>query len=259
MNVLDLLPREAAAFGLAIARIAGVVMTAPILWSHAPMRVRVGLVLALAFLSHGASSVRTVALESVEQTIFAAPGELLIGVVMGFVVRCAVACVEIAGDIMSPLLGFGAATLFDPHTQAHETPLTKLITLLGSLLLVLLGVHRIVLAALLGSFHAIPVGTLMHPELATSDLVHLSARTMVTGLRLALPVVATLLLIQLGLAFVSRAAPSLQIFSIGFAITMIAGALIIMNSLPELAREMEVEFSQVGLRLEAVLTAMAGG
>jgi flagellar biosynthetic protein FliR len=71
--------------------------------------------------------------------------------------------------------------------------------------------------------------------------------------------VATLLLIQLGLAFVSRAAPSLQIFSIGFAITMIAGALVIMNALPELAREIEVELSQTGLRLEAVLTAMTGG
>lgn len=259
MNILDALPREAAVFGLAIARIGGVVATAPILWSHAPMRVRVGLVLALAFISQGASNVRTTALESVEQTIFAVPGEIMIGVVMGFVVRCAVACVEIAGDIMSPLLGFGAATLFDPHTQAHETPLTKLVTMLCSLLIVLLGIHRVVIAALLGSFHAIPVGTIVHPEFATADLVQLSARTMTTGLRLALPVMATILLIQLGLAFVSRAAPSLQIFSIGFAVTMIAGAIVIMNSLPELAREIEVELSQVGLRLDAVLTAMAGG
>jgi flagellar biosynthetic protein FliR len=109
---------------------------------------------------------------------------------------------------------------------------------------------------LLSSFHAIPVGTLVHPELATADLVHLSARAIVTGLRLALPVVATLLLVQLGLAFISRAAPSLQIFSIGFAISMVAGGVVIVGSLPELAREIEVDLSQVGLRLETVLTAM---
>jgi flagellar biosynthetic protein FliR len=160
---------------------------------------------------------------------------------------------------MSPLLGFGAATLFDPHTQAHETPLTKMLHTLCVLLLVLLGVHRVLLGALLGSFHAIPVGTLVHPELATADIAHLSARAIVTGLRLALPVVATLLLVQLGLAFISRAAPSLQIFSIGFAISMVAGALVIVGSLPELAREIEVELSQVGMRLDTVLTAMAGG
>jgi len=257
--ILDALPREAAAFGLAVSRISGVFVAAPILWSNAPMRVRAVLVLAIAFVSHGVSSASATSLDSAVQMIMAVPAELFIGLAMGLVVRFCVASVEIAGDIMSPLLGFGAATLFDPHTQAHETPLSKILHTLGVLLLVLLGVHRVLLGALLGSFHAIPVGTLVHPELATADLVHLSARALVTGLRLALPVVATILLVQLGLAFVSRAAPSLQIFSIGFAISMIAGALVIVSSFPELGREIEVELSQVGMRLDTVLTAMAGG
>jgi len=255
--ILDALPREAGAFGLGVARISGVFLAAPILWSNAPMQVRAGLVLAIAFVCHGASSASAPALD-LEHMIMAVPTELFIGVAMGFVVRLCVASVEIAGDIMSPLLGFGAATLFDPHTQANETPLTKILHTMCVLLIVLLGVHRVLLGTLLGSFHAIPVGTLVHPELATADIVHLSARALVTGLRLALPVVATLLLVQLGLAFVSRAAPSLQIFSIGFAISMIAGAIVIVGSLPELAREIEVDLSQVGLRLDTVLTAMTG-
>jgi flagellar biosynthetic protein FliR len=257
--ILDALPREAAAFGLATSRISGVMLAAPILWSNAPMRVRAGLVLAIAFVSHGVSSAGVSSLGSLEQVFLAVPSELFIGVAMGLVVRFCVAGVEIAGDVMSPLLGFGAATLFDPHTQAHETPLTKILHTMCVLLLVIVGVHRVLLGTLLGSFHAIPVGTLVRPELATADLVHLSARALVTGLRLALPVVATILLVQMGLAFVSRAAPALQIFSIGFAISMVAGALVILSSLPELAREIEVELSQVGLRLDVVLTAMAGG
>lgn len=257
--ILDALPREAAAFGLAISRISGVLLAAPILWTNAPMRVRAGLALSLAFLSHGVSSAGTASLDSLEHVFMAVPGELFIGVAMGMVVRLAIASVEIAGDIISPLMGFGAASLFDPHTQAHETPLSKVLSTLCLLLLVLIGIHRVLLGALLGSFHAIPVGTLVRPELATADLIHLSSRAIVTGLRLALPVVATMLLLQLGLAFVSRAAPSLQIFSIGFAISMVAGALVLMSSFPELAREIEVEFSQVGMRLETVLTAMAGG
>ncbi len=257
--ILDALPREAAAFGLATSRISGVMLGAPILWSNAPMRVRAGLVLAIAFVSHGVSSTGVASLGSLEQVFLAVPSEFFIGAAMGLVVRFCVASVEIAGDAMSPLLGFGAATLFDPHTQAHETPLTKILHTMCVLLLVILGVHRVLLGTLLGSFHAIPVGTLVRPELATADLVHLSARALVTGLRLALPVIATILLVQMGLAFVSRAAPALQIFSIGFAISMVAGALVILSSLPELAREIEVELSQVGLRLDAVLTAMAGG
>jgi flagellar biosynthetic protein FliR len=256
--ILEALPREAAIFGLEITRIAGLIMVAPILWSYAPMRIRVGVILALAFIGHGVGSPNMKALSSIENVLMAAPGELLIGVAMGLVVRFCTASVEIAGDIMSPLLGFGAATLFDPHTAAHETPLTKILTLLCSLIVILTGIHRVVLSALISSFHAIPIGELVHPELAAGDLATLSARTITTGLRLALPVVATLLLIQLGLAFVSRAAPSLQIFSIGFAITMVAGGLVIVNSLPELAREIQVDLSQIGLRLDAVLTAMTG-
>jgi flagellar biosynthesis protein FliR len=196
--ILDALTREAAAFGLTVSRISGVFLAAPILWSNAPMRVRAGLVLAIAFVSFGESSASATSLDSVEHVLMAVPGELFIGVAMGLVVRFCIASVEIAGDIMSPLLGFGAATLFDPHTQAHETPLTKLLHTLCVLLIVLLGVHRVLIGTLLGSFHVIPVGTLVHPELATVDLVHLSARAIVTGLRLALPVVATLLLVQLG-------------------------------------------------------------
>jgi flagellar biosynthetic protein FliR len=256
--ILDPLTREAAAFGLSVARISGVFLATPILWSSAPVRIRAGLVMAIAFLSHGASSASATSLDSFEQVVVAVPGELFIGVAMGLVVRLCIASVEIAGDIMSPLLGFTAATLFDPHTQAHESPLTKILHTMCVLLLLLLGVHRVLLGALMGSFHAIPVGTLVHPELATADIVHLSARAIVTGVRLALPVVSTLLVIQLGLAFVSRAAPSLQIFSIGFSISMVAGAIVLVGSLPELAREIEVDLSQVGIRLEAVLTAIAG-
>jgi flagellar biosynthetic protein FliR len=256
--ILDALTREAAAFGLEIARISGVFLAAPILWSSAPMQVRAGLVLAIAFVSHGASNASAVPLMSFENVVVAVPGELFIGVAMGLVVRFCIASVEVAGDIMSPLLGFSAATLFDPHTQAHESPVTKILHTLCVLLLLLLGVHRVLLGALIGSFHAIPVGTVVHPEFATAHIVELSARTIVTGFRLALPVVATLLVIQLGLAFVSRAAPSLQIFSIGFALCMVVGSVILIGSLPELAREIEVDLAQIGTRLDAVLTAIAG-
>ena len=257
--ILDALAREAAIFGLSASRISGLLLAAPILWTNAPMQVRAGLVLSMAFVSHGVSGATPASLDSVERIALAVPSELLIGIAMGLVVRFCVAGVEIAGDIMSPLVGFGASTLFDPHSQTQETSLTKVLHLLCLLLLVLLGVHRVVLGTLLGSFHAIPVGSLVRPELATPELIHLSSRAIMSGLRLALPVVATLLLVQLGLGFVSRAAPSLQIFSIGFAICMIAGAIIIVSSLPELAREIGVELSQVGMRLDAVLSAMTGG
>ena len=248
---------EAALFVLETMRITGVVLMAPILWAHAPMRSRGALVLILAALCHGGVRQEAPSLSSTNQVFALAPTEFLVGLAIGFVVRLAVATVEMAGDVMSPLMGFGAASLFDPHTQATETGVTRILRMMLVLLALFLGMHRVLIGSLLASFHVVPVGSVLDAGLAFPELLRISAGAIATGVRLAMPVVATLLLTQLGLAFISRAAPSLQIFSIGFAVSLIAGTIVILSSLPELAREIEVDLSQVGIRVEMVLTAMA--
>jgi flagellar biosynthetic protein FliR len=155
------------------------------------------------------------------------------------------------------LLGLGAASLFDPHAQISETGLTQLLRHLVVLLALLLGVHRVLIGSLLASFQVVPLGSLVDPALATPDLVHISAATIAAGMRLSLPLVAALLLAQVGLAFLSRAAPSLQIFSIGFAVLLITGTVVLLSSLPEIAREMEVILSGVGRRIEMVLSSIS--
>jgi flagellar biosynthesis protein FliR len=62
--------------------------------------------------------------------------------------------------------------------------------------------------------------------------------------------------VQVGLAFLSKAAPTLQLFSIGFGVTLVSGGLVVFTSLPDFAREFERELSYVGTRIEAVLGAM---
>jgi flagellar biosynthesis protein FliR len=74
-----------------------------------------------------------------------------------------------------------------------------------------------------------------------------------TGLRLAMPILAVLFMVQVSLAFVSRAAPALQVFSVGFAITLGLGAFVITLILPDLAYEIAADMSQVPGRVESVL------
>jgi flagellar biosynthetic protein FliR len=247
---------EAARLALETVRIAGVVMAAPLIWTQAPVRVRAALVVLLGLVCHGSASVAQVPLDSIARIAVVAPTELLVGVAMGFVVRLAIATAEMAGDIASPLLGLGAASLFDPHVQSNDTGLTVVLRQLVLLLSLLLGVHRVLIGSLLASFEVVPLGAFINPGLCAPDLVRMSAATIASGVRLALPLVAALLLIQLGLAFLSRAAPSLQIFSIGFAVMLVAGTVVFLASLPELAREIEVTLSGVSERLETVLGAM---
>lgn len=265
---LDGLSREAAVFSLEIVRTAGLVSATPILFSSAPARVRGAVALLLALVSHAANGpsqggtpsaaggVAPPSIDSFEQVALSAPCELLIGVAMGMVMRFLLAIAEIMGDAISPVLGLNAVTLFDPQSQLHETPVTRILRMLMLLLALLMGIHRVLLSALIQSFRVIPVGVLVDPSLATPELIRLSGVAIAAGVRLAIPVLAVLMIIQIGLAFVSRAAPSLQLFSIGFGITIFAGGAIIFSSLHDFAREFERELSQMGVGIEAVLSTM---
>jgi flagellar biosynthetic protein FliR len=231
-------------------------MTTPLPFTHAPARVRAVLVVLLGLVCHPTMMASNAPLDSIERLAIAAPTELLLGMAMGFVVRIAIAGVEMAGDIAAPLLGLGAASLFDPFSHTGESGLTHILRYLGLMLAFLLGVHRVLIGTLLASFQVVPLGAAIEPGLATPDLVRLSAGAIASGLRLSLPLVAALLLIQVGLAFISRAAPSLQIFSVGFAVSLVAGTIVFVGSMPELAREIEHMLSAVGEQLELVVADM---
>ncbi len=258
---LDGLSREAAILSLEIVRTAGFVTATPILFSSAPARVRGAVALLLALVSHGVRGAPGVGipapnLDSFEQVALSAPCELLIGAAIGLVMRFLLSIAEVMGDAISPVLGLNAVTLFDPQSQSHETPVTRILRMLLLLLALLMGIHRVLLSAVIQSFRVIPVGTLVDPSLATPELIRLSGVAITAGVRLAIPVLAVLTIIQIGLAFVSRAAPSLQLFSIGFGITIFAGGAVIFSSLHDLAREFERELSQMGSGIESVLSAM---
>ena len=256
--MIGALPREGAIFALETARAAGVVAIAPVLGQDAPMRVRAALVLLLAVLAHGAAANVPAGVEELGAMTLAVPSELLIGVAMGFVVRCALAVVEIAGDLMSPMLGFGAASLFDPHTQTGESAVTRMLRLFALLLAFLLGLHRVVIAALLASYRVLPAGTIIDVPRATGPIVALTAQTVEAGLRLAVPLLAVLVMIQVALAFISRAAPAMQIFSVGFGFTLVAGTAALVIALPDLARETIVQLSMTGRHIETIVLAFGG-
>lgn len=257
--MLEALPREGAIFALESARSAGLVVLAPMLAQDAPMRVRAALVLLLAFVAHGGAAEAPKGVEELGNMVLAVPSELMVGLAMGFTARCALAVVEIAGDIASPMLGFGAAALFDPHTAASETALTRMLRMMALLLGFLLGLHRVLVASLLASYRILPPGTLVDAPRAAMPMLHLTAQTVEAGLRLGVPLIAVLLMVQVALAFVSRAAPAMQIFSVGFAFSLVAGTAALLIALPDMAREMVVQLSQVGHHIEAVVGALAPG
>jgi flagellar biosynthetic protein FliR len=113
------------------------------------------------------------------------------------------------------------------------------------------GLHRLVIGATLASFRALPVGSLIAFQAYGGTFAALGGVLLETGLRLAMPVVAVLLMTQIALAFISRAAPQIQIFSIGFAVTLAVGGFVVFATLPDLGSELAVEMSRVEGRRRA--------
>jgi flagellar biosynthetic protein FliR len=108
----------------------------------------------------------------------------------------------------------------------------------------------------LASFRLLPPGSVADPARATPALLFSAAESMTAGIRIALPIVAVLLLTQTALAFVSRAAPTMQIFSIGFAVTLSVGATVLVLIAPDFARSVQVEASHAESRMETVLLSV---
>lgn len=256
MNVLDgVLRTELSLFVLECGRISGLLITAPLAWSHAPNRVKVVLALLLTLVAHGQAT-NAVIPDSPLMVASALVVELGIGLSMGFVVRLVVAIAEIYGEVVSPAIGLGMASAFDPTTQSQSTQISTLLRHLMVLLALTIGVHRVLLGALLVGFRALPVGTSVDLAAAFPNLLSLSSATISVGVRIALPLVAILFMIQIALAFIARAAPQVQVFNVGFAVMLAVGLSILSLLLPDTAAAFVIELSFVGVRIEELLAAL---
>ena len=254
-----LLEERVLVFLYALTRVSGLVIVAPAPWTMAPARVR-GMLATILALLLCVSPLGAQHRELSQQPLAIALGiisEACIGFCMGFTVRLVVAVAEVGSEFVAPQIGLGVAQLFDPHMHTSETSIGAFYRHLAILLSVIVGLHRQVLAALFGSFTVLPAGELVDPGRAGGAILALTAQAIEAGVRLALPAVVVLFLVQVALAFIARAAPALQIFSVGFAVTLGVGMLVLVLSLPDTVRLLLAEMSHVDTRIQTLLLGFA--
>lgn len=170
--------------------------------------------------------------------------EMLIGLGMGFVIRLVFGAVEFAGEISSLTMGLGFASFFDPSTQARSSAVSQFLALLASMAFIAANGHLVLLSALAESFVSMPVSaTPMHAE-GFRLLAEYGVKIFSAGLQLSLPIVAALLLTNIALGILTRAAPSLNLFGIGFPVTLGVGFIVIAATLPYLSGPMLNLFNQ---------------
>jgi flagellar biosynthetic protein FliR len=260
VSALDtLLRNEIASFVLALTRVSGVLIVAPLSWSVAPLRMRVVLAMGIALAAHGIGAMPPEVSTSFAHVAAAALVEFAIGAAIGMVVRLFVAIAEVAAEIIGPMMGLSVAHVFDPLSHSSVSSLTTLLRNFVILLALIVGLHRVVLGGVLVSFQLLPPGGAVHAGLAAPVLLELCSQALGAAIRVAFPVAAVLMLGQIALAFVARAAPAIQIFSVGFSVTLIVGFVVLVLVVPDSARQLLVEASHVGRRIETTLYAMGAG
>jgi flagellar biosynthetic protein FliR len=257
MNGLELLLRnEAALLVLEAIRISGMIIIAPLGFTQAPTRVKAALTVLLTLAAHGDFGQIPVSEAPVLGLAFSAANEFVLGLAIGAVPRLIIAAVEVAGEEIAPMMGLGVAQIFDPTSHATQNAITSILRNLAVLLGVLVGLHRVVIAAVIGSFRAVPAGSIHSVSNLTEMMMTLTNDAIVTGIKMSIPILAVLLVTQVALAFVSRAAPAIQVFSIGFAVTTGVGALLLILILPDFGYDVVAEMSRAGERIESLVLAV---
>jgi len=207
-------------------RFSAMLLAAPLFSNmQIPIQVRIllGVALAVAVMP-AVGPVPAVDLLSVEALLVALQ-EVLAGVLIGLMLSMSFQAAAVAGEAVGLTMGLGFATMVDPQSGMTQPVISQFLIILATLLFLSLGGHLMLIDLLAQSFRSLPVG---NGGLVRQDflaVVAFGSQMFAGGVLLALPAVAVLLVVQLAMGVMTRAAPQMNIFSVGFPVTMLVGFL----------------------------------
>ncbi len=160
--------------------------------------------------------------------------QALIGVTMGVVLQVVSAAIVVGGQAISNSMGLGMANMVDPNIG--NVPLLSVFLLIISTLIFLgLGGHLLIIIYLVETFKSMPIGQEVIPIDFLRFIVDWSSMVFLGALLLALPIIVSLLFINLGIGVITRAAPALNIFAVGFPAMILAGIILLSISMTSIA------------------------
>lgn len=179
--------------------------------------------------------------------------QVLIGLVTGFVLQLAFAVLVFSGQIVAYSMGLGFAAMVDPATGTQAPVVSQFYVITSTLLFLLLDGHLIAIEMLVNSFKTLPISVDALENADYWQLVAWGAHLFADGVLLALPVMACLLLVNISFGVATRAAPQLNIFSVGFPVTLLLGLLLIWLTLPAMLHEFTTQLDDVYALLRQLL------
>ena len=158
--------------------------------------------------------------------------EVLVGLAIGFAVQIGFAAASIAGEIIGNAMGLGFAAMVDPATGQQNPALSQLLSIIGTFLFLSMSGHLMLAAIVVESYRALPPGAAWMSAESIRHLAYFGSVLFAAGVSVALPVGFSIVLVQIVMGMLSRTAPALNLFAVGFPAAMLAGFVLLAIAAP---------------------------
>lgn len=230
------------AMTLALVRVSGMVVFAPFFSSSAlPMRTKAVFVGAVAWLL--APLVATLPGAHVELGFAPVLGELSVGLVYGLTLTLLDEMLLFAGQIAGLQFSFSLVNLMDPASNIQTPLLGNLFQTMGTLVIIAAGLDRVLLASMVRSFHAVPLGGFALAQVTAMGLVHAASGIFLAAVELAAPVLASTLLVEISVALMGKLSPQLPVMNLTVPLKTLTGFVVLIGSLALWPHFIEARFA----------------
>lgn len=245
------------AMTLTLVRVSGMLLFAPFFSSTAlPMRMKAVFAGAVAFLL--APLVAALPNAQLSLSFSSILGELAVGLVYGLSLTLLSEMLLFAGQIMGLQFSFSLVNLMDPASSIQTPLLGDLFQLMGTLVIITAGLDRILLASMVRSFRAVPLGGFALAPTAALAIVRAASGIFLAALELAAPVLAATMLVEIAVALMGKLSPQLPVMMLTVPLKTLTGFIILMGSLALWPRFVEARFAGLLDMAERLIALPAG-
>jgi len=260
-SIFDVTVAQLELFFLVLIRLSGLIFLLPIFKnSNVSSRLKVGFAFVFALLVFpGIKDTALPYTPEVGHLVLMVVKELMIGILMGFAGGLLFVFIDLGGEVMNRNIGLSMMPMMNPETGESSTPLTQFIYFLFIIIFMLQNHHFFFVQIIHDSFRYIPVsGFELQSGKVAEVLTYLVSEALVTGMRLAAPILVTTLLALLGMAFMSRAMPNMNVWMMSVPVKIYVGTMTLIFVLPAMYKLLDSYFSLLQYNMY-VLLKLGGG
>lgn len=221
-------------FTLIFTRLTATIFTLPVFGAESiPVRFKVGLgimisVMVVVFIQPDTSVMN----KGGGALVLALMGEAVLGLALGLMVRIVIEAVNLGATIMGFQMGFAIVNVVDPQTGGQVSLVASFQGLYAAMIFIVTGLYRVFLRGLLDSFTTVPPGMIVLKAGLGQFIYQAGGQMFISAVRIAAPVMVCLLITKIALGIVARTVPQMNIFIVGFPLTIGLGLLLLGLSLP---------------------------